>query len=106
MEIPGRGLQIHMAEQDLDRPQVCSGLEQVRRPAVAQGVRRYMLLDARIAGGFFTCVPDNLVRHGSVLSAVACTARKKIDARLLPAPILSQRLKQSRTEWDVATAAT
>ena len=35
MEIPGRGFQIHMAEQDLDGAQVCSGLEQVRRPAVA-----------------------------------------------------------------------
>ena len=31
-------LEIHMTEQDLDRAQVCSGLEQVRRPAVAQGV--------------------------------------------------------------------
>ena len=49
MEIPGCCLEIHMTEQDLDRAQVCSGLEQVRRPAVAQGVRRYMLLDARIA---------------------------------------------------------
>ncbi len=52
-----------MTEQDLDRAQVCSGLEQVRRPFVAQGVERYMLLDARIASGFFTCVPDNLVRR-------------------------------------------
>ena len=106
MEIPGRGLQVHMAEQDLDRAQVCSRLEQVRRPAVAQGVRRYVLLDARIAGGFFTGVPDNLVRHGSVLSAVSSTAGEKVGARLLPAPILAQRLQQSRAEWDVATAAT
>jgi len=45
MEISGCCLEIHMTEQDLDRTQVCSGLEQVRRPAVAQGVRRYMLLD-------------------------------------------------------------
>jgi hypothetical protein len=35
MEIPGSGLQIHMAEQDLNRTQVCSRLEQVGRPAVA-----------------------------------------------------------------------
>jgi len=51
MEIPGSGLQIHMTEQDLNGAQVCSRLEQVGRPAVAQGVRRYMLLDTRIAGG-------------------------------------------------------
>ena len=49
MEIPGRGLQIHMAEQDLNRTQVRSCFEQVGRPTVAQGVRRYMLLDTRIA---------------------------------------------------------
>jgi len=48
MEISGCCLEIHMTEQDLDRAQISSGLEQVRRPAVAQGVRRYMLLDARI----------------------------------------------------------
>jgi integrase len=45
MEIPGRRLKVHVTEQDLNRAQVGSGLEQVRRPAVAQGVRRYMLLD-------------------------------------------------------------
>ena len=95
-----------MAEQDLDRAQVCSGLEQVCRPAVAQGVRRYVLLDARIARGFFTGVPDSLVRHGSVRAAVAFTAGEEVDARLLPAPILAQRLQQCRAEWDVATAAT
>ena len=42
MEIPGRGLEIHMAEQDLDRAQVCSRLEQVGCPTVPQGVRRYV----------------------------------------------------------------
>ena len=36
MEIPGCCLEIHMTEQDLDRAQVCSGLEQV----VAQLWRR------------------------------------------------------------------
>ena len=34
MEITGSGLQVHMAEQDLDRTQVCSRLEQVSGPAV------------------------------------------------------------------------
>jgi hypothetical protein len=61
MEVPGGGLQVHMTEQDLNRTQVCSRLQQVGRPAMAQGVRRYMLLDTRIAGGFCTGVPDGLI---------------------------------------------
>ena len=72
MEIPGSGLEVHMTEQDLNRTQVCSRLEQVGRPTVAQGVRRYMLLDTRIAGGFFTGVPDGLIRDGSVRAALTC----------------------------------
>ena len=55
-----------MTEQDLNRTQVCSRLKQVGRPTMAQGVRRYMLGDTRIAGGFFTGVPDGLIRDGSV----------------------------------------
>ena len=58
MEIPGSSLEIHMTEQDLNRTQVCSCLEQVGRPAVAQGVRRYMLGDTGMDGGFFAGVPD------------------------------------------------
>src|SRR5580698_6290628 len=104
MEIPRSGLEIHMTEQDLNGTQVCSRLQQVGRPTVAQGVRRYMLLDMRIAGGFFTCVPDGLVRDGSVRTTIAWVAWEKVVARLLPAPVLAQRLQQSRAEWDIATA--
>src|SRR3569833_1755872 len=93
MKIPGRSLEIHMAEQHLDRAQVCSGLEQVRRPAVAQDVRRYVLLDTRIARGLCTDVPDDLVRHGSLRTTMACTAGEKVGTRLLPAPVLPQRLQ-------------
>jgi len=64
MEIPGGGFQVHMTEQDLNGAQVGSRLEQVRRPAVAQGVRCYVLGDTRIAGGFFTGVPDGLSEMG------------------------------------------
>src|ERR1035441_9217822 len=106
VEIPGSGLQVHMTEQDLNRAQVCSCLEQVGRPTVAQGVRRYMLLDTRIAGGFFTGVPDGLIRDRSFRAALMRAAGKKIGARLLPAPILAQRLQQSRAEWEIATGAT
>jgi hypothetical protein len=70
MEISGSGLEVHMAEQDLNGSQVCSCLEQVGRPTVAQGVRRYMLGDTGMDGGFFTGVPDGLVRDGPVGTAI------------------------------------
>jgi hypothetical protein len=95
-----------MTEQDLDRAQVCSGLQQVGRPTMAQGVRRYMLLDTRIARGFFTGVPDGLIRDGAVGTPITWVAGKKVGARLLPAPVLAQRLQQSRAEWEITTAAT
>src|ERR1700744_4741476 len=95
-----------MTEQDLDGAQICSRLEQVRRPAVPQRVRRYALLDPRMACGFCTGVPDSLVRHGSVCAALMQAAWKEVGTRLLPAPILAQRLEQCRAEWDVATTAT
>ena len=50
-----------------------------------------MLGDARMDGGFLTGIPNRLVRDGSVLVALTCTTGKKINARLLPAPILAQR---------------
>src|SRR5258708_5562389 len=93
MEIAGSGLEIHMTEQDLNRTQVCSRLQQVGRPTMAQGVRRYMLLDTRIAGGFFTGVPDGLIRDGAVGTAITWVAGKKVGARLLPPPVLAQRLQ-------------
>lgn len=77
MKISGSGLKVHMAEQDLNRAQVCSRLEQMSRPAVAQGVRRHMLGDTRIAGGFFTGVPDGPIRDGSVRTAITWAAGKR-----------------------------
>src|SRR6202007_3154502 len=106
MEILSSGLQVRMAEQDLNRTQIRTRLEQMRGPAMAQGVRRYMLSDARMEGSFFTGIPDGPVRDGSILAALTYAAREKIDARLLPAPILAQRFQQGRAEWEVSTGAT
>jgi hypothetical protein len=56
---------------------------------VAQGVRRYMLGDARMDGGFFTGIPNGLILDGSILVGLADATGEKIDARLLPPPILA-----------------
>src|ERR1700728_2241859 len=106
MKILGGGFQISVAEQNLDRPQVRSRLEHMGSPAMAQGARRYMLGDARMAGSFFTGIPNGLVGNGSVLIAsLAYAAGKEIDPRLLPSPILTQRFQQRRAEWQISTVA-
>src|ERR1700685_113336 len=65
-----------------------------------------MLGDARMAGSFFTGIPNGLVGNGSVLIAsLTDAAGKKINPRLLPSPILTQRFQQRRTEWQISTVA-
>ncbi len=46
MQIAGGRLDVFMPHQNLDRPQVCACLQQMRGEAVAQSVRRDMLFDA------------------------------------------------------------
>src|ERR1700735_184043 len=65
-----------------------------------------MLGDARMAGSFFTGIPNGLVGNGSVLIAsLTDAAGKKINPRLLPSPILTQRFQQRRAEWQISTVA-
>jgi len=64
-----------------------------------------MLGDARMDGGFLTGVPDGFIRDRSILVGLADAAGEKIDARLLPPPILAQRFQQSRAEWQISTVA-
>src|ERR1700733_10224384 len=68
-------------------------------------MRCYMLGDARMTGSFFTGIPNGLVGDGSVLIALTYAAGKKIDPRLLPSPILTQRFQQSRAERQISTGA-
>jgi hypothetical protein len=94
MKVLGGGIQVSMAEQNLDGPQVRSRLEPMGSPAMAQGVRGYMLGKARMAGSFFTGIPNGLVGNGSVLIAsLTYAAGKEIESRLLPSPILTQRVQ-------------
>ena len=53
LQVPLRQVQVHrrvrevrVAQEDLDRPQVCAGLEEVRRIRVAQRVRADATVDA------------------------------------------------------------
>ena len=61
MQIPGRGLQILMAEQKLDGAQVGAGLQQVRGPAVAHQVRAGGLTNTSFFPGLGACLPYCLV---------------------------------------------
>src|ERR1043166_1595373 len=61
MQVLGGGFQIAMAEQNLNGAQIGAGLQQVRRPTVAQRVRGDAFADAGAMRGVATGDPD---RHG------------------------------------------
>jgi hypothetical protein len=70
VQIPGRHLQVLMAEQKLDGAQVGAGFEQVRGPRVANQVRRNSLADAGLLRCFGARQPYGLVGDGLLVLAM------------------------------------
>ena len=64
-----------------------------------------MLADMRVGGSFFTGVPNGLVGYGPILIMSSDAAGEQIDPWLLPAPILTQGLQQSRAEREIPTGS-
>ena len=60
MQVHGRVGQVRVAEEDLDRPQVCAGLQEMRRGPVPQRVGTHATIDAGGLGGEAHRVPDAL----------------------------------------------
>ena len=58
VQVSGRCLQILVSEQQLDGAQIGPVFEQMRRPAVTQGMRRDALADAGLSGRLRCDVPD------------------------------------------------
>src|ERR1700722_2415093 len=83
-----------MAHQYLNRAQVGAGLEQVRRIAVAQGVRVDLLRESGTRCCCMAGVPDCLVGDGLVCSPLALGAGKEVALRLLPSPPAAQLFEQ------------
>jgi hypothetical protein len=63
MKILGGGFQISMAEQNLDRPQVRSRLEQMGSPAMAQGLLVLLMIctQQKFATGSIPCMASKLM---------------------------------------------
>ena len=57
---------VGVAQQELDRPQVGARFQQMRRVAVAQRVRRHVLVDPGLARGQMHSLPDHFRRDGRV----------------------------------------
>src|SRR5438128_11982912 len=84
-----------MPEQNLDGAQIGAGLQQVRRPTVAERMRGDSFADASPTRGLATCNPDRLVRNGLFRSAPGMAARKQVGLGLAPTPLFPQTLEQS-----------
>ena len=82
VQIHRRVRQIGVAEQELNRPQVRAGFEQMRRIAVAQRVRRHVFVEARIPRGDLDGFPDHLRGDGLVGAppVSACRGRDRSSA--------------------------
>src|SRR6202158_2259119 len=105
MQVLGGGLQVAMPEQNLDRAQIGSRLQQVSRPTVAHRMRGNAFADAGPVRGFATRDPDGLVGNRLIERPATSACGEHVELRLPPAPILSQRLPQSRTQRQVAIFA-
>jgi hypothetical protein len=57
MEVDCRRLQVEVTEQNLDRFQIGSAFQKVRRPTMTQCVWRYLFLDARTPGSLPHGIP-------------------------------------------------
>jgi hypothetical protein len=58
---------------------------------MSQSVRRHAFPNACVSRCLRACVPNTLVRHGLVLTAVTIVTGKQIGSRFLPAPVLTER---------------
>jgi hypothetical protein len=61
MQVNGSLLEVCMAHEKLDSPQVGSGFHQMGGKTVSQGVRANPLLDSGSLGRFFAGIPDRLI---------------------------------------------
>ena len=87
MQIDGCVIERGMAEQYLNGAQIRAGFKQVRGIAMAQGVRRDVLLDAGSARRALAGKPDHLVGDRYVGSPAIDQTRKQIGLRLHPSPV-------------------
>src|ERR1700722_3061866 len=95
-----------MPQQDLDRPQVCPRLQQMRGEAVAQSVWRDMLFDASFSRSFLHCHPNHFGRDRFVGTPTIDRTGEQVSLRSHPAPVLAQGGEQLLIERDLPIHST
>src|SRR5450631_1768765 len=93
-----------MAEQYLDGAQVCTCFMQVSRVAVAQSVRRNVLLDPGSSRCPLAGKPDRLVTDRHIGSPAIDHTRKEEGLRLHPSPVTAQLFQQRRAKRHIPVA--
>ena len=101
VQILGGGLQIDVAEQNLDSAEIGACFEQVGSPAVTQSVWRHVLGDTGVASRFGAGVPDGLIGDRPFLAVLL--RGKQIRSRSFPTPVFPECLKQGGAEWEIPT---
>src|SRR5919106_5954298 len=93
-----------MPEQQLNRAQVRTGLEQMRGVRMPQDVRRDPLLKMSAGRRRLTSIPHHLWRDRFIRAPAGDRAWKQPRLWLHPPPVRAQRVQQGRTERDIAVA--
>ena len=96
-----------MAEQDLDRAKVGACLKQMRREAVAQGMRMdVLMLKAGAERGLLTGCLQHLGGDGTARRMPTVAGKQPLGGLVpKPAPVSSQRFKQRRTQHHIPILA-
>jgi hypothetical protein len=98
----GHAQQVGVAQQHLDRAQVGTGLEQMRRIRMSQRVRRHVLVDAGLARREAHSLPNHLGSDGRIRPPPVPRAREKVGLRSHPAVVLTEGREERRTERHLA----
>jgi len=105
VQVYGGVSKLGVAEKHLDGAQVGASFQHVRREAVSQRMRRYVLGDAGTLGGLVHSLPDDLLCNRHIGSPALNRPGEKIGLGLHPAPVLAQGLQQLRGQQHIAVAA-
>src|SRR5262245_55717647 len=98
MDVPRRGVEAAMAQQNLDGPQVGPAFEQMGREAMAQSVDRDVLAQSGVRASLAADLVDGVGWDGLIRQG----AGEEVAAGPNRLPVGTEDLQQPRREHDVA----
>jgi hypothetical protein len=104
MQVAAGGFQIRVPEQQLNGPQIRTGVEQMRCETVAQSVRVHSFPDSGAGGSVFDGEEDALAAQGHVAGVGGSATGEQVSLRpgVRRTPVSAKFLEQPRAEHDVA----